>query len=71
MNEEDSGKSPGELDRRAFLEQALAMLRKESGSHFDPNVVMAFVAAQERIIAARDRVNRGETPSLDDIWRMI
>ena len=26
MNEEDSGKSPGELDRRAFLEQALAML---------------------------------------------
>ena len=58
--------------RPAFSdEQALAMLRKESGSHFDPNVVMAFVAAQERIIAARDRVNRGETPSLDDIWRMI
>ncbi len=57
--------------RPAFSdERALAMLGDESGRHFDPKVVMAFFAAKERIIAARDRVNGGESPSLADTWRL-
>lgn len=57
--------------RPAFSdEQALAMLGDASGSHFDPKVVTAFFVAKDRIIAARDLVNRGESPSLADTWRL-
>lgn len=57
--------------RPAFSdEQALAMLAEEAGRHFDPRVVAAFFAAKDRIIAARDRVNGGESPSLADTWRL-
>lgn len=57
--------------RPAFSdEQALAMLADESGRHFDSRVVTAFFVAKDRIIAARDRVNGGESPSLADTWRL-
>lgn len=56
--------------RPAFSdERALAMLGEASGHHFDPRVVTAFYAAKERIIAVRDRVNSGESPSLTDAWK--
>ncbi|MDP2258370.1 MAG: HD domain-containing phosphohydrolase [Caulobacter sp.] len=56
--------------RPAFSdERALAMLGEASGSHFDPRVVTAFFTVKERIIAVRDRVNGGESPSLADAWK--
>lgn len=56
--------------RPAFSdERALPMLSDESGRHFDPRVVEAFFVAKERIIAARDRINAGESPALADTWR--
>lgn len=56
--------------RPAFSdERALAMLGDAAGSHFDPRVVTAFFIAKERIVAARDRVNGGESPSLADAWK--
>lgn len=55
--------------RPAFSdEQALSMLGEASGHHFDATVVTAFFSAKERIIAVRDRVNGGESPSLADAW---
>lgn len=57
--------------RPAFSdEQALAMLADESGRPFDSRVVTAFFVAKDRIIAAHDRVNSGESPSLADTWRL-
>ncbi len=39
--------------KRGFsLEKAFAIIREESGTHFDPRVVTAFFAAMEKIIAA-------------------
>lgn len=56
--------------RPAFSdERALAMLAEEAGRHFDPRVVAAFFAAKDRIVAARDCVNGGESPNLADVWR--
>lgn len=45
--------------RPAFSdERALAMLAAESGAAFDPELVAAFVAHADELIALRDRINR-------------
>jgi putative two-component system response regulator len=44
--------------RPAFSdEKALAMVKENSGSHFDPDVVNAFFSVSHEIICERDRIN--------------
>ena len=41
--------------------EALTMLQATRGSHFDPAIVDAAVAAFPRLAALRDAINRGAT----------
>jgi putative two-component system response regulator len=44
--------------RPAFSdEKALAMVKENNGSHFDPDVVKAFLSVSDEIINERDRIN--------------
>jgi putative two-component system response regulator len=45
--------------RPAFSdEKALAMVRENDGTHFDPEVVAAFFSVSDEIICERDRINK-------------
>jgi response regulator RpfG family c-di-GMP phosphodiesterase len=43
-------------------EAAKGLLVKESGAHFDPVVVQAFLACEEQFIAIADRLREEEPP---------
>ena len=44
--------------RPAFSdEKVLEMVKENSGTHFDPNVVKAFFSVSDAIINERDRIN--------------
>jgi putative two-component system response regulator len=46
--------------RPAFSdEKALTMVKESNGTHFDPNVVKAFLSISDEIISERDRINNG------------
>ena len=45
--------------RPAFSdEKALAMVKENNGTHFDPDVVHAFLSVRDEIINERDRINK-------------
>jgi putative two-component system response regulator len=39
--------------------EALDMIVSESGRHFDPELIRAFLGARDELIAERDRINGG------------
>jgi putative two-component system response regulator len=43
-------------------EQAVAILKRDSGSHFDPEIVEAFLRAEEQILAVRERLRDEPIP---------
>jgi putative two-component system response regulator len=45
-------------------EQATAIIRGDSGSHFDPEIVESFLRAEKQIIAARERLRDTSEPAL-------
>jgi len=42
-------------------EKAFAIIEEESGSHFDPNIVKAFFAVKDKVIAIADAFSKKET----------
>ncbi len=46
-------------------EEAMAIIRHDRGSHFDPDVVDAFLRAEEQVIATRERL--GDRPCNSDV----
>ena len=42
------------------LEKALAVIQQDAGSHFDPEVVQAFLSVQEEILAIKERWEKKE-----------
>ena len=42
-------------------EKAFAIIEEESGSHFDPNIVKAFFAVKDKVIAIADAFSKKES----------
>ncbi|MCR5813946.1 MAG: HD domain-containing protein [Desulfovibrio sp.] len=45
------------------LEKAFQIIREESGTHFDPKIVTAFFAAQDKIVRTMHEFQEGYTPA--------
>ena len=53
-------------DQQAFSHLvARSIIEKDSGSHFDPRIVAAFLAAEEEFMAIRRRLGDEQQPRLE------
>jgi putative two-component system response regulator len=48
-------------------EQAVAIIRRDRGTHFDPDIVDAFLRAEAQIIAVRERLRDEATPAYEAV----
>ena len=44
-------------------EKAVAIIKEESGTHFDPRIVDAFLACEQEFSATREKISNSETPT--------